>query len=145
MSLDAHDVFADLVTGKKRAIEHRFFTLPSEHLRSTKLTHLKVENGVCRMCLRSASVRALTRHHLVPHAWFLKQPLALRLIRNAHANIVPLCRPCHDLVDSRDLHEREEARRHLRRSLLQDEIAFAIQVRGRHWLDAHYPIVRDAA
>ena len=140
MSLDAAEVFADLVV-KKRQIEHRPFRLPSEHLCSTKLTHRKIENGVCRMCLRSSKLRALTRHHLVPHAWFLSQPLALRLIRNAHANIVPLCRPCHDLVDSRDPVEREEARRHLRRSLLQDEVAFAIQVRGRTWLEYNYPAI----
>ena len=90
------------------------------------------------MCLRRASVRLLSRLDLVAVAWFLRQPLKMRLIRNAHANIVPLCRPCHDLVDNREQPVREEARMHLRRSLSQSEIAFAIQVRGQRWLDREY-------
>lgn len=104
----------------------------------------------CRMCLRHKRVRPLTRHHLVPLAWFLQrhqvngetvyvQPLGVRQIRNANANIIPLCRPCHDLVDHRDREIRKAARRELRRSLWQPEIAFAIAVRDLHWLDAHYP------
>lgn len=125
--------------GRKVRIEHRFAPRPSVELSSPKLTHRKMENAVCRMCLRSRKIRMLTRHHLVPESWFLKQPLHIRLVRNAHANIVPLCRPCHDRVDSRDPVERWESRRYLRRSLSQQEVAFAIQVRGRSWLDAEYP------
>lgn len=95
--------------------------------------------GHCRMCLRPASVRPLTRHHIIPESWFLRQPYHLRVIRNAHANICPLCRPCHDLVDNRDEDERMSARRELRRSFSQSEIAFAIQVRGIDWLNETYP------
>lgn len=124
---------------RSRAIEHRPFAMPSEELRSPKHTHRKLHAGYCRMCRRSARVRPLTRHHLVPESWFMRQPLPLRKIRNAHANIVPLCRPCHDRVDSRDATEHLPARRELRRSMTQQEIAFAIQVRGRAWLDHAYP------
>jgi HNH endonuclease. len=121
-------------------IEHRQFVLPSKSLVSSTLTAIKIgTDPICRMCLRPGRVRQITRHHLVPDSWFRRQPDSLRTIRNAHANIVPLCRPCHDRVDSRDLEERAEARRHLRRSLAQQEIAFAIQVRGREWLDENYP------
>jgi hypothetical protein len=126
---------------QKVTIEHRPFRMPSPELCDPKLTHRKIEHGICRMCGRDHRVRPLTRHHLVPHSWFLKQPLALKLIRNAHANIIPLCRPCHDLVDARAELDRVDARRMLRRSLAQDEIAFAIQVRGRQWLDYHYPAI----
>ena len=120
-------------------IEHRPIKLPSQELCSPKLAHRKIDDGLCRMCLRPAHVRLLTRHHLVPASWFLRQPLPLRMIRNAHANIVPLCRPCHDRVDTRDPMEHIPARRELRRSLAQQEIAFAIQVRGRAWLEREYP------
>ena len=126
-------------TGKKVRIEHRPYRLPSPELASTKETHAKVMGSHCRMCLRPWSVRPMTRHHLIPVSWFLKQPLALRLIRNAHANVIPLCRPCHDRVESRDWGERAEARRYLRRSLTQTEIAFAIAVRGVGWLNLEYP------
>ena len=122
-----------------RAIEHRPVELPSETLRSLMATSRKFQEPICRMCGRPGHVRPITRHHLVPESWFRRQPLSLRSIRNAHANLVPLCRPCHDLVDSRDEDERRESRRFLRRSLSQQEISFAIQVRGREWLDFHYP------
>lgn len=121
-------------------IEHRWARKPSISLVDPRVTEHKMRaEGHCRMCLRPARVRPLTRHHLVPEAWFLRQSLKMRLIRNAHANIVPLCRACHDLVDNREESLREEARRHLRRSLSQSEITFAIQVRGQEWLDFHYP------
>jgi len=94
--------------------------------------------GYCRMCLRHRRVRGLTRHHLVPLAWFARQPLALRSIRNANSNIVPLCRPCHDLVDNEVAEVRVAARRELGRSLWQPEIAFAIRIRGPEWLDETY-------
>lgn len=73
----------------------------------------------------------------------MRQPEHLRIIRNAHANIIPLCRPCHDLVDNREHDERRQARRHLRRSLSQAEISFIIQVRGMNWLNHHYPTRPD--
>jgi len=128
------------VTGRKVRVEHRPIKLPSEDLSSPKLTQRKMDSSVCRFCEKDSKVRALTRHHIVPHSWFLRQPLALKLVRNAHANIVPLCRPCHDRVDSIEDEIRAEARRYLRRALTQQEIAFAIQVRGQQWLDVHYPM-----
>jgi len=115
--------------------------LPPVDLRSMSGTGRKFGgNALCRMCGRPRNVRQITRHHLVPIAWFDKQPEAIRRLRNATANLVPLCRPCHDLVDHRDPIVRAEARRMLRRSLAQAEIAFAIHVRGRSWLSGHYPL-----
>jgi hypothetical protein len=125
---------------RKVTVEHRYAPLPPESLRSPKLTNAKVESeGHCRMCLRPASVRRLTRHHLVPARWWIRQPLPLRSYRNAHAGVIPLCSPCHQLVDAKDHDERMGARRMLRRSLTQQEVAFAIFLRGKPWLDRQYP------
>jgi len=93
------------------------------------------EEGRCRMCLRSSSVRPLSRHHLVPQAWFRARP-KLAPLRHAEANIVPLCDPCHQAVEERGSHARKE----LRRLLGAAEVAFVIQVRGRDWLDLRYPV-----
>lgn len=123
-----------------RAIEHRPVQLPNRTLTSPKVTtHKLLSEAHCRMCKRPARVRPLTRHHLVPVSWWMSQPWKLRQIRNAHANILPLCRPCHDLIDNREIDERMAARRELRRSLSQQEITFAIQIRGLAWLDEQYP------
>jgi 5-methylcytosine-specific restriction endonuclease McrA len=107
-------------------------------LRSKAGTARKFQHGLCRMCLRPKHVRPLTRHHLVPIAWFRKNP-HLWSYASSTANLVPLCRPCHDMIDNRNPADREDARRLLRRSLSQQEIAFAIAVRGRMWLNHHYP------
>lgn len=124
----------------KRTVTHRPTRPPPRSLSSPKLTHHKLRcEGQCRLCLRRYDVRPLTRHHLVPVSWFVRQPLPLRGVRNAHANVVPLCRVCHDLVESRDPVERRQARRYLRRSLSQQEVAFVIAVAGRAWLDDAYP------
>lgn len=121
-------------------VEHRPVRLPPRALISPKITNHKIDaEGHCRMCLRPNWIRELTRHHIVPVSWFLRQPLPLRMIRNAHANIIPLCRPCHDIVDNREEIDRVQARRYLRRCLSQQEITFAIQVRGKEWLDEQYP------
>lgn len=96
--------------------------------------------GRCRMCQRSHRVRRLTRHHLVPQAWFqTSRGAAYRAFRNAGPNVVPLCRPCHDLVDARMASERAEPRRELRRLLTQAEIALVIGLRGERWFDEAYP------
>jgi hypothetical protein len=96
--------------------------------------------GHCRMCLRPAYVRPLTRHHLVPSRWFVRSTdLRLRMIRNASANVVPLCRPCHDLIETSETAVRMEARTMLRRVLTQQEVTFCIQVRGQQWLEWAYP------
>lgn len=138
MSLDVHDVFPEEgLTGRKVRVEHRPVKLPSPALCSPKLTATKMEHSLCR--LGGFGCGKLTRHHLVPEHWFLRQPRVLREIRNAHANIIPLCREHHDLVESRYPVVRMEARRLLRASLTQEEITFAIQVRGRAWLDDEYP------
>lgn len=124
----------------KVRIEHRPVVLPPKSLRSPKLTNAKISaEGVCRMCQRPHTVRRLTRHHLIPVYWWMRQPLPLRSFRNAWAGMVPLCRQDHDLLHSKDEEERIEARRMLRRSLTQQEIAFMIAVRGKTWLDIHYP------
>lgn len=123
---------------KKVTIEHRPVRRPSTSLSSPKYTNAKMENSLCR--LGGPRCGRLTRHHLIPEHWFLRQPLHLRSIRNAHANIIPLCRDHHDLVESKQPVVRLEARRFLRATLTQEEIAFAIQVRGRSWLDLEYPL-----
>ena len=88
----------------------------------------------CRACLRSAEVWPLTRHHLIPQAWWLRRGIAFARYRNVAANIIPLCRPCHDEVESD-----REARRMLRRVLTQQEIALAAALLGMDWLDRIYP------
>lgn len=88
----------------------------------------------CRACLRSQDVRPLTRHHLVPQSWWLRRGSEFARYRNVAANVIPLCRPCHDEVE-RDT----EARRMLRRALTQQEITLAISLRGITWLDTLYP------
>ena len=123
-----------------RRIDHRPVVLPPESLSSPTQSAKKFgTHSLCRMCQRRHSVRPTTRHHLVEDAWFRRQPEQLRRRRNAHANLVPLCRPCHDLIHAKDEFERAQARRGLRRSLSQQEIAFAIAVRGKEWFDFHYP------
>ena len=127
-----------ILPGRKRTIEHRHVELPSESLCSPKKTATKMEKSLCR--IGGLKCGRLTRHHLVPESWFLRQPFHLRQIRNAHANIIPLCRDHHDLVESRHPVVRLEVRRLLRASMTQEEIAFAIQIRGREWLDSEYPV-----
>lgn len=95
------------------------------------------DEGRCRMCLRPSSVRALTRHHVVPEGYFRRRE-PLKPLRNCDANLVPLCRPCHDLVDGPSP-ERWRHRAELRRALTTYEVAFALQLRGPHWFDHHYP------
>lgn len=58
-------------------------------------------------------------------------------LRDAEANIVPLCARCH-----REVEIDEWARRMLRKVLDQSEIAFAIQLRGKLWFDLAYPSPR---
>ena len=98
----------------------------------------KAAEGACRMCRRAREVRPLTRHHLVPESWF-RTHRRLHLVRNVAANVVPLCRPCHDLVETA-----EGARRELRRLLAPDEITFALQTAGRAWLERRYPTVHPS-
>jgi hypothetical protein len=90
--------------------------------------------GHCRMCRRPSRVRQLTRHHLIPQEWWRQRGEDIAPLRNAAANIVPLCRPCHDEVET-DV----ESRRMLRRVLTQTEVAFVIDVIGRAWMDERYP------
>ena len=78
--------------------------------------------------------RPLTRHHLIPEKWFKRQLAPTRAVRSVDANIVPLCRPCHVLVE-----KDEEARRMLRRVLGSDEVAFMIQLATEDWVNAKYP------
>lgn len=104
------------------------------------------EEGRCRLCQRPPAVRPLTRHHLVPRSWFAPQLQGLdgddwfRLwrLRDADANIVPLCWPCHRAVERDDPH----ARRMLRKVLGSAEVAYAVAVRGRAWFDARHPPVK---
>lgn len=91
----------------------------------------------CRIC---HARRDLTRHHLVPHAWFMSHDPEIKRLRNANANIVPLCVSCHRLVDGTlDPVSRLQKRAALRGALATSEIAFIIQVLGKNWFDDHYP------
>lgn len=103
------------------------------------------EENRCRLCERLSSVRPLTRHHLVPKAWFQSRtfvlvtaygtkPVARYLVRDVDANIVPLCAPCHATLEVHD-----EVRRMLRKRLASQEAAYAVSLRGQPWLDAIYP------
>lgn len=88
--------------------------------------------GACRLCRRSASVRPLTRHRLLPGS---------RGGAYVPVNCVPLCRACHDDVDHRDRRTRLPARRMLRASLWPMEIACAktaFAIRGTSF-DLFYP------
>lgn len=95
------------------------------------------QEGRCRLC---SAGDELTRHHLVPMAWFLQRKLELRTLRNANANIVPLCRDCHEIVDGREPVPRLQKRSALRAALYSNEVAFILQVRGKPWFDSHYPV-----
>jgi hypothetical protein len=116
-----------------RAVERTGLS-PSLVIQRTKGWAKVHEEGRCRMCLRPSSVRPLTRHHLLPLAWFRRRPKRAPLA-NADANIVPLCWPCHCAVEEIGSHARVE----LRRSLGAAEIAFVIAVAGQAWVDRRYP------
>lgn len=92
----------------------------------------------CRVC---GSRKDMTRHHMVPLSWFFSEKGApLRKIRNANANIVPLCESCHRIIDGvRDPVGRLKLRAALRERLGPNEVAFILQVRGRAWFDQEYP------
>lgn len=97
----------------------------------------------CRMCGRSDKVRPitlLTQHHIVPQEWWKHVAHHERHVRNANANVLPLCRPCHDEIHSLDPTVRLPARSMLRRTFTQKEIAFVIACVGQPWLDKHYPL-----
>lgn len=91
----------------------------------------------CRICRHE---HQLTRHHLIPHSWFLRRRMEIKVLRNANANIVPLCEQCHRVVDSgRDPVSRLQKRSSLRGALYPNEIAFILQVMGQAWFDREYP------
>lgn len=111
--------------------------LPTRGLRGGSAVLKMKAEGRCRLCLPTADPAPLTKHHLVPETWFRlrrKKNPALYAVRNSAANIIPLCRRCHDRVESSEV-----ARRALRELLAQDEVAFAIQSIGRLWLETTYP------
>lgn len=74
-----------------------------------------VAEGRCRLCERLWDVRPPTRHRIVPgrHGG-----------RYVARNIVPLCRPCHDLIEAD-----ASARRMLRARLWPGEVSYGL----RHW------------
>lgn len=106
--------------------------------------------GHCRMCRRAAAeltdlagrpdaIRLMTRHHLVPQEFFRIHP-EWKHLRGCDANVVPLCRSCHDLVELPDWMGGRDHRHMLRKVITQAEIAFVIQVRGLDWLESRYPL-----
>lgn len=112
----------------------------SESLRENRLSGREkvAMEKKCRIC---PEIRGLTRHHLVPHSWFLSEKGArFKPIRNANANIVPLCVSCHQIIDGVvDPVGRLQKRAALREALGTNEVSFILQVRGAQWFEAHYP------
>jgi hypothetical protein len=107
------------------------------------------QEGHCRMCGRAAAelkdlcdrpdaIRLMTRHHLVPQEFFRVRP-EWKHLRGCDANVVPLCRTCHDLVELPEWMGGRDHRRMLRKVMTQAEISFVIQVRGFDWLERRYP------
>lgn len=107
------------------------------------------QEGHCRMCLRNAAelkdlpdrpdaIRLMTRHHLVPQEFFRIHP-EWKHLRGCDANVVPLCRVCHDLVELPEWMGGRDHRRMLRKVMTQAEIVFVIQTRGFDWLERRYP------
>jgi hypothetical protein len=95
--------------------------------------------GRCRTCPATSATAEISRHHLVPQSWFYGHPGVKGC--NARANIVPLCLRCHRIVDgSRASVARRLKRCELRETLTREEVAFVEHVRGRGWLDHHYPL-----
>jgi hypothetical protein len=91
------------------------------------------EEGRCRLCLRPWRIRPPSRHHLVPKSWFADR-LGISTIRDCDANVVPLCRPCHDWIE-----QDVSGRRMLRKVLGAAEVRLALLLRGRDWFDGRYP------
>jgi hypothetical protein len=58
-------------------------------------------------------------------------------LRDAEANVVPLCWTCHQDVET-DV----AARKLLRKVLASQEAAFAVKLRGQAWFDRVYPSSR---
>lgn len=92
----------------------------------------------CRICQQK---QRLTRHHLIPQVWFKYRKEELRILRNANANIVPLCETCHRIVDDQSMPVgRLQKRAALRQALHPNEVAFILQLRGPEWFDQAYPV-----
>lgn len=95
----------------------------------------------CRFCQRPWDVRPPTRHHIVPQSYFKSaEGAAKKNMMNSGRNVVGLCRACHDRVDNTNRDEKMRARRELRKLMTQAEIAFAIELRSREWLNRNYPL-----
>lgn len=89
---------------------------------------MKVE-GQCRLCGRldrGKGARELSRHRLVPGRHGGEYIVA---------NVIPLCRRCHDDVEAQD----PVARRMLRPKLWPMEVAHALKRLGEQWFDLMYP------
>lgn len=94
------------------------------------------QEGRCRLCLRPWRIRRPSRHHLVPKRWFALHGIVSTILRDCDANVIPLCRVCHDAVESPS---DDQARRLLRKVLGSAEVALAIRLRGSRWFDERYP------
>jgi HNH endonuclease len=85
--------------------------------------------GQCRLCGRlnkGNGARELTRHRLVPGRLGGEYVVA---------NVIPLCRRCHDDVEAQD----PIARRMLRPKLWPMEVSHAIKRVSEEWLELIYP------
>lgn len=82
--------------------------------------------GPCRVC-NGLRLGGHQLHHLVPRA---------HLGADTEANLVPLCRVCHDAVTRRD----PFACAALRRSLTDAEYAYACERLGETTFDRYYPV-----
>lgn len=91
--------------------------------------------GQCRQCscsekssgaLKGRGVRELSRHRLVPGREGGEYVMA---------NVIPLCRKCHNEVECQN----PEARRRLRPKLWPMEVAHIIKYMGEEWFELMYP------
>ncbi len=85
--------------------------------------------GQCRLCWRKdrgSGGRELTKHRLVPGRHGGEYVIA---------NVIPLCRRCHDDVEAEDA----SARKMLRPKLWPMEVAHAKKRLGEQWFELMYP------
>jgi hypothetical protein len=107
-------------------------------------SHYKIKfERKCRMCGRPdiprgwrygqfarPGARRLTRHHLVPSS---------KGGDSRNHNIVPLCRPCHNLIDCLRLKDQLPYRAMLRRLLHPGEVNYIRSKMGVSFLEKYYP------
>ena len=119
-----------------RMTEARPYSKEQQLARGTKRHHRKVAStrrmlqiidaklGPCRVCGYEGHVEL---HHLVPRS---------QSGSDTEANLVPLCKPCHERVTAND----KAACAMLRRNLTDAEYAYAVDKLGEGRFESRYPV-----